>query len=303
MKTLLLIAMMVGSTLTHAKLINKVAGIINDEVYTLGQLQRTQKTIEARRKIAPSLYTKEVNTLKELLELEQEVFIIRNKLSEIGIQVTDDTVEGQIQKIEKDKNLRRSDLLDFLESVGLSFNEYFELTRQNIEFSIFNSRIMAPLISITDQELKNLFYKRSDKKNTFSFIFTVIDFAIPLSKEVSDNLDHITKDLLTYRRTGTLPSYLKDLQSNDLGVLSGEDLPKDLRETLRGTVESEFSEVYVKDGVAHNFFVRKKELKESQAFLSQKDMLYNELYIKKSKTIKQSWFNKEKINFYIYSTL
>ena len=55
--------------------------------------------------------------------------------------------------------------MNFLKSNDLTFNEYFEVIRETIEFNIFNGRVIQPLITITDQEVKNLFYKQN-KSNT-----------------------------------------------------------------------------------------------------------------------------------------
>ena len=45
-----------GSQNTEAKLLDKIAGVINDQVYSLSELTRIRKTIQARKTIAPFIY-------------------------------------------------------------------------------------------------------------------------------------------------------------------------------------------------------------------------------------------------------
>ena len=78
-------------------------------------------------------------------------FLIRAKLEELGYVVDDDQVEGQIKSTEDRLRLNRAALLSFLQSNGLTFDEYFEVIRESIEFNIFFSRVIQPLITVTDQ--------------------------------------------------------------------------------------------------------------------------------------------------------
>lgn len=286
---------------TQAVLIDKIAGAINDDVFTLSELKRMQDTLVARRQIAPYIYKKESYTIKELLELSQHSFIIRDKLSSIGVKITDDSIESRISEMEKSRGLKRSDLLEFLKKEGISFNEYFDLMKENMELNVFNSRIIAPLVSITDQELKKLFFEKSNNKSTLAFKFKIIDFSI--SSRSIEQYPNIVADLKNYQQSGVLPNELKNLNTNDLGILSGEDLPKELRQILRKTEESDFSKPYLQDGILHVFFVKKKDLVESEEFIKSKNQLSNYLFEQKSALILESWFNKEVSNYYLQSNI
>ena len=68
--------------LTHnavnAKLIDKIAGVINEKVYSLSELQRVKSTVEARREISPLIYNKSKYSEQEVLDLLQRQFIIKD---------------------------------------------------------------------------------------------------------------------------------------------------------------------------------------------------------------------------------
>ena len=159
------VLLLVLSVQVEAKLLDKVSGVINDKVFTLSEIERVQNTVDIRREIAPFIYNQPNYNKKDILNLLQNLFIIRDKLSELGYVISDDAVESRINETEKGLGLNRKELLKFLESKGISFNEYFEILREAMEYNVFNGRVIAPLVTITDQEMKNLYYKKTKNKN------------------------------------------------------------------------------------------------------------------------------------------
>jgi peptidyl-prolyl cis-trans isomerase SurA len=291
------------STQLHATLIDKVAGVINDKVFTLSEVKRVQGTIGIRKEIAPFIFQKSEYSENEILKLLQNSFIIKDKLSELGYVVSDDSVEARIRETEKGLGLNRSELLKFLSTKGISFNEYFELLREAMEFNIFNRRIISPLVTITDQELKNYFYSNSSNKKALSFKYKLLDFTLPTSKELKSDYAKIPNILNTYKTTGNIPQIYSDIDTNDLGEVLGDDLPTELKNILKNTNEKSFSKVYKRDKTIHSFYVIKKDLTESESFLKQKNQIYSKLFMQRASKLSQNWFSRESLNYYILNNL
>lgn len=288
---------------SQAELLDKVAGVVNDKTFTLSELKRVKGTISARREIAPFIYTKVDYSLKDILKVQQHIYIIKDKLSEMGFVVSDDSVESRILETEKRLGLRREDLLAFLDSKGVSFNEYFELIRNATEFNIFNRRIIAPLVNITEQELKNEYYKLNSSNKALSFKYDVVDFYLPEQNVLKKDLNRLPYILEEYQKTGNIPEIYKNIETNNLGHLTDDDLPKDLSAILKKTNEGAFSRPFTKNNLIHIFYLKGKDLTESQDFLKSKDHIYNIIYMKRSQSITQTWFNKESLNYYILENI
>lgn len=303
MKKLIPAIALVFSLNASAKLLDKIAGVINDKVYSLSELKRIQQTVSARKEIAPFIFTKDKYSLKDILKLQHRVFIVKDKLSEQGFVVSDDSVEARIKDTEKRLGLRRDDLLDFLSSKGISFNEYFELIREATEYNIFNRRIISPLVNITDQEIKNHYYKMNKSNKALSFNYQIVDFYLPQSKVAKADLGRLTYILEEYQKTGNLPAIYRDIETSNLGNVSDDDLPKDLSSLLRKTDEGSFTKAYIKNNLVHLFFVKKKDLTASQDFLAKKGMIYNQIYMERSKSITSNWFSREALNYYILENI
>lgn len=287
----------------NSKLLDKIAGVINEKVITLSEINRVKETIEFRKKVAPLIFSasKKYNE-KSILKLMQNNFIVRDQLSEMGFVISDDSVESRISETERARGLRRQDLINFLENNNMTFTEYFELIRQGMEYSIFYSRIISPLVNITDQEVKNKYYETQSSKRSLSFIFDLNDFAFNrvLTKK---ELNEVPSLLDEYIKTGNIISKYSDFESNKLGKLKVDDLPKDLGDVLRKTNEGSFSDAYIKDGITHIFYVSKKDIAESNDYLKNKERVYNELFIRKSVSIIDNWFSRESLKFYILNNL
>ena len=291
------------STVTHAKLLDKVAGIVNDKIFTYSELVRVKDTISARKEIAPFIFTKDKYTLKEILKVQQNIYIVKDKLSELGFVVSDDSVESRINETERRLGLKRADLLNFLESKGLTFNEYFELIRNATEFNIFNRRIISPLVNITEQEVKNEYYKLNTSNKALSFKYNVVDFYLPESTVQTKDRNKLQYILEEYQKTGNIPGIYRNIETSNLGDVSDDDLPKELSRLLKKTDEGSFSKPYVKNGMIHVFYLKGKDLTASQDFLKKKDFIYNQIYMKRSKKITRTWFSKETLNYYILENI
>lgn len=299
MKKLIVGTLILGSFSAQAKLLDKVAGVINDKIITLSELKRVKNTIPTRQEIAPFLFDGSDYTLKTVLKKFQHTFIIKDKLSEMGYVISDDAVESRIAQTEKQLGLNREQLEAFLDSKGISFSEYFEIIRSAMEYNVFNSRIIGPLVTITDQEIKNFYYKQNANSKALSFKYKVVNFVISEDKVQKEDIAKLPNVLAKYRQSGNLPTIYSSFQTNDLGRLSGDDLPKDLNAVLKSTNEKDFSKPYIKDGQIHIFYLDEKNLAESSEFLQQKRHIHNYLFAKQSQKVMDQWFSKEILNYYI----
>lgn len=287
----------------HGKIIDKIAGVINDSVFTLSEIERINATINVRKEIAPFIYTKDKYSKHDTLLLMQNLYIVKDKLSELGYVVSDDSVEDRIRETEKSLRLSRDELLAFLDSKSITFNEYFEIIRTAIEYNIFNRNIIAPLVTITDQELKERYFQKDENAKSSSFIYNLVDFSIAKSKLQASDIKRLPSVLKTYRQTGNLPEIYSSIDTYEIGSISDEDLQKELKSLLRQTGVNSFTKPYTLDGVVHVYFVAKKEISDSQDFLKKKRFIYNELFLERAQSLSENWFSRESLNYYIVNNI
>lgn len=285
------------------KLLDKIVAVVNTRVISLSEIRRMEDTLDARREVSPLIYAEKSYTQKKLLNIMINSFIIRDKINAQGYVINDDAVESRIKMTEERLNLKRADLLNFLKSKGLTYEEYFEIIRETMEYNIFAQRVIAPLISVTEQEIKNEYYRRNSTNNALAFKYNLVDFYIPENKLIDKSETKFLAVLKDYQLTGKLPEEYRDLESNNLENLNEDGLSKDLAAVLKKTSEGSFSKAISLSNHLHVFYVQKKDLVESQDFLKFKDQIQNEIFMGKGQAVSTNWFDREYSNYYIKNLL
>lgn len=287
------------ATIAQAKLLDKIVAVINDQVVTLSLVKRMQANVEARSQISPIIYHKKSLSQKEAIDIVIHRGLVRDKLAELGYVISDDQVESQIKSTEQRLGLGRQALLNFLKSNGMTFDEYFELIRETIEYNIFNDRVIRPLISVTEQEIKNAFYKENQNNKSLSFRYTLVDFALS-EKSLSKTAQRRFKDALkAFQVSGNLPDEFRDVETHTLGDITEEGLTSELQQLLKNTDEGAFTNAIKIGDVTHIFYVQKKDLVESELFLRHKDRIRAQLFEQVAKEITGLWFERESNKHYI----
>jgi peptidyl-prolyl cis-trans isomerase SurA len=284
---------------TQAVLLDKIVAVFNERAISLSQIKRVRENLTARRNISPQIFTKDKYSLKELVQLELNRSLVREKLTEMGYVVSDDQVEAQIKNTEDRLGLSRSALLDFLKNNNFTFDEYFELIRGSIEYNLFISRVIQPLVSITEQDIKNAYYQKYSNQKRMSFNYNLVDFSLPKSKFKKGMLKSFNKVMTEFQKTGNLPSNFADVSSNALGAVSEDGLTKKMNKLLNKTAEESFSKPILLGGDYHVFYVKKKDLVESDHYLTQKNQIQARIFQSSVGSISKSWFVSESDKHYI----
>jgi peptidyl-prolyl cis-trans isomerase SurA len=298
MKKYTLLLALLSTQVAQAKLVDKVVAIFNSKVLTLSQIERILTNLPARKNVSPQIYNKEKMSDKDIVNLIIRNNMIREKLVAIGYNVTDEQVEEQIKSTEKRLGLGRPELLKFLSTNNLTFDEYFEIIRETIEFNIFSSRVIAPLISVTEQQIKNTYYNRYLGNKTVSFKYGLTDYSIPGNLSGEDS-KLFKESIAKYHTSGIIPDSLRTIETNQLENLSEDGLTPELIKELKVTDEGAFTKVVDLNGTKHIFFVKKKDLMESEQYIQSKERIRNELFEESAKNITNVWFDRESPKHFI----
>ena len=293
----------INGAFAQEKLLDKIVAVVNTRIVSMSEINRMEDTLPARKEISPVVYSENKYKSKDLLDIIIRSFIIRDKINAQGYVINDDAVESRIKMTEERLGLRRADLLSFLKSKNLTYEEYFEIIRETMEYNVFASRIIAPLISVTEQEIKNEYYRRNSANNALSFKYNLIDFYVNESELVDKNEERYLNVLKDYQLTGKLPEEYRNLETNNLENLNEDSISKDLKKILKTTSEGSFSKATSIGGYLHVFYVQKKDLVESQDFLKFKEQIQNDIFMSKGKSVTTNWFDREFSNYYIKNLL
>ena len=284
---------------TEAKLLDKISAIVDDNIITMSQVNRVVNNLMIKRNVAPMIYDKSSYTADEILQISINKYLVRAKLAELGYTITDDQVEAAVKQNQDRIGVDRKSLMGFLKQQGTSFDEYFETLRETIEYSYFVNRVISPMISVSEQDVKNSYYKNNIKDSRMNFKYTLIDYAISLDeigKPVKGQMEEVVKQ---YRINAVLPEAYSTLSVNNLEDISEEGITTEFKNLLKGTDEGSLTSPIVVNNKYHVFYLAKKDLVETEAFLSKKDKIKDELFEKAVKTETAVWFERERNKHYI----
>lgn len=287
---------------SEAKLIDKTIAIVNSDIFTLSEAKRTLDNYKARKNISPQLYENENPNIADSVENFIRSQLIRKNLEKIGFIISPAQVEDQINQTQKNLQVNREELLKFLSSNDLNYEEYFQITKETIEFNIFLARIIKPLIKITDFELKNKFSNNTNLSHDTQS-FHLVDFYLDKKLITNSTLKNLREDLINFQKDGSLPEHLKTIETNVLNDIKEDGLSNEIKNALKGKNVNDFSEPILIGNQYHLFFIKKKKIVESEKFANAKMQLEQELFIQKSKEVITKWIKQEKEKYFIKTYL
>ncbi|MBF0311929.1 MAG: hypothetical protein HQK50_16675 [Oligoflexia bacterium] len=283
----------------EAKLLDKIMAVFDDKIITLSEVNQIKSNATIRKQIAPQIYYFNDFSPQEVVASITQTLLIRGALGDSGIIISDNHVESEIKSTEKRLQLDRESLLTLLHNSNTSFEEYFEITRAAIEYDAFKSIILTPLISITEQNIKNTFYKQYSSKQTLSFRYDLIAYSIEKSKLNSNQANNLKDAVSQYQKNGLLPEELRDLSVTDLGNISEDGLTPEMVALLKNSDEGSISDPIVVHGQYQLFFIKSKNLVESDIYLKNKERIERELFEKEAQQVLIAWLEREKQKHFI----
>lgn len=288
----------------RARLLDKIVVVVDDKPYTLSATKRVLENYAARRQIAPMSYTgPERLGLAHVVDVIVRRQVVRAHLASIGFVISDGQVERQIRDTGERLGLSRQELLAFLGRNSMTFEEYFEIVREAIEFNVFQERVVTPLVSVTDQDVKNEYYRMNRDDSTLSFDLTLVDYAIGEGRVGAGELAEFRAAVGRYRDTGNVPERFSSIEARDLGRIKEDGLVPAVRSAVRGVPEGGLSEPVTMGGERHVFLVQKKDLVESDDFLRAKDGIRAALFAKNAETVQSLWLEREAAKHYVRRSL
>ncbi|MBI2521441.1 MAG: peptidyl-prolyl cis-trans isomerase [Bdellovibrio sp.] len=299
MKILFGFLLIILCTLVHAKILDKIMAVVDDQTISMLDVMRIKDTLRARNEISPQIFPKTSLTDKEIMNILINKKLIREKLNALGYVIADDQVESQIKSTEDRLGLNRDALLNFLRTNGLEFEEYFEVTRESIEYNIFLSRVISPMISVTEQEIKNEFYKTNPTNSTLGHRFDLVDFYIPKGILKPSEMSQLPRVLKGLQKGESLRGNFGKFDATNINNINEDGLSKEIKGQLEKLNTGDFSSPITIGNKIHVFFVKHKELVDSDKFLKQKEILRQKIYAESEKQMTEMWFQRESSKHFI----
>ena len=284
---------------------NRLVAIVNDDVITLYELN---KTIEEWTGLTPEALRARnenefIETRKQILERLIDEKITKAKIKELGIVVTPQQVDATIESIKRDNKITQEDLLAELKNRGLTFEKYREDLKKEIERSrLINAEVQSKII-IREEQLREYYQEHFDEFKTEGKIqLSSIYLERKKTKDdkKSDELMERANKIIERLEQGEDFNKLAEevardngkVLNGDLGLYKESQLEPRLVDLLRKLPEGSITEPIMRpDGIQIVKLV-KRQTTEVKSFDDVRNVIYTIFYKKEVEKRYNAWIEE-----------
>jgi peptidyl-prolyl cis-trans isomerase SurA len=242
-----------------AETANRLVAVVNDDVITLHELHKKMKEMTG---IDPGMLRERSqrqydDARRRVLERLIEDRIALEKIREIGIDVKNDEVDDAIDRIRRDNHWSQSELEASLREKGLTWEEYRQKVREDLQrYKLVNFEVKSRII-IRDEQIEAYYEEHQDRFQRKPGVELATIFLLRGSSggpEEPDGLERTAASLVRQLREGSDFAELAREHSDGPGAEEGgylgrfdpHQLEPEIRKVIEQTPEGGVSDPIVK---------------------------------------------------------
>ncbi|MBC7384683.1 MAG: peptidylprolyl isomerase [Cryobacterium sp.] len=295
------IALVGGSTVSKAVVIERLEAAVNNHLILLSDLTRFRKTIALRSQLdplfngTPIAAAGERATDKEILE-----FLIDEKIIVQQFPMSESEVDQEVNSIQVNNHITREQLRQAITAQGFRFADYFDLIRVGAAKRNLIDREIRTKVTVSDDDVKNYYYGVYAKGKTAPQAFQVemitqkdrskIEAAHAAVKAGGDFAEVAKK----YSEGASAET------GGQLGVFTEETMDKNIREEMKKLKVGETSPVLGNEKAGY-FFLRLASIQagDDQKLKQVSDSIRAQLASGEYQRQLQLWLERQRQTAYI----
>jgi len=242
-----------------AETANRLVAVINDDVITLHELHKKMKEMTG---IDPGMLRERNqrqydDARRMVLDRLIEDRIALEKIREIGIDVKDGEVDDAIERIKRDNHWSRNELESTLREKGLTWEEYRQNVREDLQrYKLVNFEVKSRII-IRDEQIEAYYEEHKDRFQRKPGVELATIFLLrenPGNAEEHAGVEQKAATLIQQLREGSDFAELARMHSDGPGAEEGgylgrfdpKQLEPEIRKVLEQTPEGAVSDPIIK---------------------------------------------------------
>lgn len=304
----LLLAFFAPHGIAHAALVDKISAVVNNEVVLLSDVERFERTMDLRRELDPLFGISEDMSGGTPNRAKILDFLILEKLITQSFKISDSDVEQEIQNVQRNNNLSREQLVEFLKGKGFEFPAYFELMRVGLAKRNLLDREIRTRVNISDEDVKNYYYNMAVKNASvpLEYNIQIIVVSGQSYKTPAATREAAEKALRSIKQGESFAEVAKRYsddpsapQGGELGYFSTEQLAEPLKSTVRKLKIGQVSDIL---SSRDSFMILKlldARSTEGERFDSAKEQIREQLAKEEYKKQLVIWAERARNNAYV----
>ncbi len=218
------------------ELLDRVAAIVNDGVVLKSDLdEQTEEVIARLREQSTELPPRNV-LRRQILERLVVDEIQMQRAARLGIQVSDDMLNGALADVAQRNNMSFADLPRELEAQGIDYRTYREEIRKQLTLQLLRQRDVIGRISISPREMEQALARQQnapDINSEYNVSHILISVPVTASPEQIQAREERARDVWERAKAGqdfaqlavTYSESTTNIEGGSLGWRKGSQLP------------------------------------------------------------------------------
>lgn len=266
------------------ELIDRVVAEVNGDPITYSEVQ---DKVRKKVSVEVSPFPAGPNDSEFTIALQDSINLklIMQKAEELDLEITDESLEAEIDRFIKRRNLTRSSLKQALANEGMSYAQYKKDWRKQMLISQFQGREILPSVKVTDRDVE-IFYLQETGASGESLKLTLRQLLVKVPSESSKSIKDAKKAVVdrVYKELKDGLDFVKAVKiysDSESGRSNGGRMPpvllKDLAPSFQKSVadleEKQFTAPVSIGSSYYFFYLEKKEFAGSDEFRRAKPQL------------------------------
>ncbi len=314
MRTLFIFFVLFSSSLSSAKVVERIVAIVNSEIITLTDLNNYRSKLKKGGLVDDALL--KLTDSKKILANQQSLLnhlinerIVDSEIKRQNVQVTVERVEKEIRTIAGKNGISKDQLIAALKNQGVVFSEYQDFLRSTLERQRIIEREVSSKIKISEGEISEYYLKHSKRKDDNQYFEYELSHILFLKKNGGSDAAE-TKAIETYKKlaAGNSFSDLASKHSEDpnfsqgglLGTFKASEMNKSLSRNVTNLAVGKFSKVLLAPGGNYQIIkINKKKLIPNPHLNAQKPRIQSLLFEKAFKIQLSNWLERKRQEAFI----
>ncbi|MFQ5585663.1 MAG: peptidyl-prolyl cis-trans isomerase [Thermodesulfobacteriota bacterium] len=159
---LLIVTIFLPAPPVHAEVVDRIVAVVNESVITLSELNAAAAAVEkGGGRTVPQ--GEEAPFRSRVLDRIIERKLVEHASARVGITVSEKEIDAAIEDVKSRNNLSHDELLVALAGSGLTYKEYREKLKAEIEQVKFTNRRFRSKATIPDEDIENYYRQNREE--------------------------------------------------------------------------------------------------------------------------------------------
>jgi peptidyl-prolyl cis-trans isomerase SurA len=290
--------------------IDRLEAAVNNQLVLLSDVEEFKKTLKLRSQLDPIFAGTAIAQKGASASTDDIVnFLVDEKLISQAFPVNDTEVEQEINSIQSNNHIDRSQLRAALAEQGFTFDEYFELIRVSASKRNLIDRDIRTKVTISDEDVKNYYYThysptdQGDRSYTIRMIY-ISPRTYKTAEGTRDAAQNAYKAVKGGEAFEEVAKRVSDDASasagGDMGTLKEDQMSPLIRDHIKGLKIGEVSSIFG-DPKRGYYIVKLTDVKTGESDRLQKvqNEIRGQLTATEYQHQIQLWLQRQRQNAYI----